>query len=218
MLRHTLAVLLATSALALPVLSQDAGAPAEPAEPVTGADIPGELAMGQPDGAEDGIGSSYVAGTFGDWEQRCVRTADGADPCQLYQLLKDKDDNAVAEISIFGLPEGSEAAAGATAIVPLETLLTEQLLLGVDAAQPKRYPFSWCSQIGCIARLGFTADEVASFKKGNVATMSIVPVVAPDQKVTVTISLKGFTAGLDAVNAANAKLEIPAAAPAEGGN
>ena len=44
--------------------------------------------------------------TFEAWEQRCVRTEDGADPCQLYQLLKDADGNSVAEISMFSLPEG----------------------------------------------------------------------------------------------------------------
>jgi invasion protein IalB len=37
------------------------------------------------------------------------------------------------------------------------------------------------------------------------ASMTLVPVVAPDQKVVLDISLKGFTAGYDAVNEANAK-------------
>lgn len=159
-------------------------------------------AAGKP-AADDGVGSSYVEATFDAWEQRCVRTEDGANPCQLYQLLKDTDGNAVAEISMFKLPEGSQAAAGATVIVPLETLLTENLLIGVDGGKAKIYPFTFCSSIGCVARIGFTAEEVDQFRKGAKATLTIVPVVAPDQKVNADISLKGFTAGYDAVAKTN---------------
>ncbi len=205
--------------LAAPVAAQETGTGEAPA-----AELPGDLSMGEAPTAEgaapDGIGSTYLAATHGSWEQRCVRTEDGADPCQLYQLLKDGEGNSVAEINLFSLPPGSEAAAGATAIVPLGTLLTEGLLLAVDTAEPKRYPFSWCSDVGCIARLGFTAEEVEALRKGSAATLSIVPVMAPDQRVTLNISLSGFTAGLKAVDEANAKAPPPAegAAPAEGGN
>jgi invasion protein IalB len=170
----------------------DAPATAAPAE---------DLSLGKP--APDGPGSTYVAAKHGDWEQRCVRTEDGSDPCQLYQLLKDATGNPVAEFSVFGLAPGQQAAAGATAIVPLETLLTQELTFQVDAGTAKRYPYSWCSPIGCIARIGFTAEEVTAMKAGVKATMTLVPVVAPDQKVVLDISLKGFTAGYDAVNAAN---------------
>jgi invasion protein IalB len=158
-----------------------------------------------PDAAasDQGIGSTYISAEHGDWQQRCVRTEDGADPCQLYQLLRDSANNAVAEISIFGLPAGQEAVAGATIVVPLETLLTEEMTMVVDGAKPRKYPFSWCSSIGCIARIGFTEAEVNSFRKGNKADISIIPVVAPTEKVTVNVSLNGFTAGYAAVNAAN---------------
>jgi invasion protein IalB len=111
----------------------------------------------------------------------------------------------VAEISIFGLPPGQKAAAGATIVVPLETLLTEQLTMAVDSGAAKRYPFTWCASVGCFARVGFTTEELASLKAGNKATISIVPVAAPTQKVSVDISLVGFTAGFEAVNAANAQ-------------
>jgi hypothetical protein len=67
-------------------------------------------------------------------------------------------------------------------------------------AQPKVYPFTFCAQIGCVVRLGFTAEEVEAMKKGANAVISIVPFVAPDQNVTLNVSLKGFTAGLEAVD------------------
>jgi invasion protein IalB len=64
------ALLAQTAASDLPI-GREAGAPAE-----------GEAQGEQP-------GQTYVAATHGAWEQRCVRTADGPDPCQLYQLLLD---------------------------------------------------------------------------------------------------------------------------------
>lgn len=192
-------------------------APATDAPAETGdAAVVDDLSMGTEVGgtpAADGPGSQYVAANFDAWEQRCIRAEDGSDPCQLYQLLKDTGGNAVAEISMFDLPEGSEAAAGATIIAPLETLLTENLTLQIDSSAAKIYPFTWCSQLGCVARVGFTAEEVDQFRKGAKAVVTIVPVVAPDQKVALDISLKGFTAGYEAVKAANAAA-TPAPAPA----
>ncbi|MFN4130154.1 MAG: invasion associated locus B family protein [Paracoccaceae bacterium] len=197
--------------------AQDAQSPVTPAteggEATMAADAPVDsgLSMGTEVGADgqplaraaDGIGSSYVEAKFDAWEQRCIRTEDGSDPCQLYQLLTDNEGNAVAEFSMFNLPSGGQAAAGATVIVPLETLLTENLLMAVDGSAPRVYPFTFCSTIGCVSRIGFTAAEVEQFKRGAKAVITIVPVVAPDQKVTVDLSLKGFTAGYAAVTATN---------------
>lgn len=164
---------------------------------VTGNELPGQLSLGEDQsGAE--VGQTYVRETVKDWAVQCVRTEEGTDPCQLYQLLRDKDGNAVSEISIFALPDGGQAVAGATIITPLETLLTQQVTLTVDSGASKRYPFSWCSQIGCFARIGLTAQDLNAFRKGSEVKVNIVPVAAPDQKVELAISLSGFTAGFEA--------------------
>ena len=70
------------------------------------------------------------------------------DPCQLYQLLEDDLGNAVSEITLFKLDTGGQAVAGATIIVPLETLLTEQLKLRVDESSARIYPFTFCTSVG----------------------------------------------------------------------
>lgn len=197
----SLVLALGTAGHAQETTAPAADAPAAPAAdgaaaPAAGADA---LSMGAEAAAPDGPGTAYTAATFEAWQQRCMRTTDGADPCQLYQLLKDAQGTSVAEISIFTLSKGQQAVAGATIVAPLETLLTEQLTIAVDDATPKRYPFTWCARLGCVARIGFTQAEIDGLKKGAKATMTIVPVAAPDQKVTLDISLKGFTAGYDAV-------------------
>ncbi len=186
--------------------------PAEEAAEEVVPDPLNDLSLGQPaDGQQpaDGPGSIYVKSNHESWELRCIRAEDGSDPCQLYQLLNSSENNPTAEISLFPLPEGQEAVVGATFVAPLGTLLTEQVRLQVDGATPKVYPFSWCDRIGCYSRIGLTTEEVNGFKRGNAATATIVPIGAPDEKVTLTISLKGFTAGFDAM-----LKETPPPAPA----
>jgi len=196
-----LATLLLIAAFGAPAAAQDAPAAGSAAPAPTGPDA---LSLGEPVDSADGPGTAYVAETFGEWEQRCVRGAEGeGDRCQLYQLLQDEAGNSVAEITIFGLEPGQLAVAGATIVTPLETLLTQQVTVQVDDGTAKRYPFTWCSEVGCFARIGFTAEEIEAFKAGSEATISIVPVLAPDQRVRLSMSLIGFTAGYNAVNAAN---------------
>lgn len=171
--------------------------------PANAQDTTTDLALGQ-DVVDGGVvGEIYTREEFGDWDMRCVRKKDGKDPCQLYQLLLDGDGNSVAEISLFQLLGGGAAVAGATIIAPLETLLTEQLTISVDGGTTKRYPFSWCTSQGCFARVGLTQESMDGFRNGAAASVSIVPVAAPDKQVNLTMSLSGFTAGYAAVVAAN---------------
>lgn len=179
---------------ALPAFAQETTAPATEDLSMGAAAAPAVLTK---DTAK--VGQGYLATNFDLWEQRCQKTEDGKDPCQLFQLLKDADGNSVAEFSIFGLPAGGKAAAGGIVVVPLETLLTEALTIGIDTLPAKIYPFTFCTVEGCVARVGFTAEEVEQFKKGSKATVSLVPAAAPDKRVSLDISLKGFTAGYEAV-------------------
>jgi invasion protein IalB len=212
-----LALILALAAAPLMAQTTTEAAPkTEDTAPASDAAPAGDLAMGQEVGGADGIGSNYTAANFEAWEQKCVRTEGGVDPCQLYTLLKDKDGNSVAEFTMFNLPAGTEgpAVAGATFVAPLETLLTAGLSLQIDTSKGKIYPFTFCTQIGCVARIGFTAEEVEAMKKGANAVLTIVPFVAPNDKVELTMPLKGFTAGFDAVIAANDKADAAAKAAA----
>jgi invasion protein IalB len=208
---RTLALAAALCAFASGLMAQEAAtetpteSPVEtPAEPADGVTTAGDtLSMGST--IEPAPGQTYVREEFGDWDLRCVRTEDGTDPCQLYQLLLDEEGNSVAEVSMFAIDDEGPASAGATIITPLETLLTEQIRIAVDASPVKQYPFSFCSQVGCFSRVGFTAEEVDAFRRGSVATITIVPAAAPTQRVNLNMSLIGFTAGFEAVRAANAE-------------
>lgn len=212
-MRHALSALAllaaAGSAFAQETAPADAGqtdAPAETqpeagaAEPVPGAST---LSMGEPAAPEGGgVGAPYLKSEHGDWEIRCIRTESGNDPCQLYQLLEDAEGNSVAEFALFPLvPPQGEAIAGGNIVTPLETLLTQAVTMTVDSGEAKRYPFTFCTQQGCVARIGYAEADIQRFKRGSKATIAIVPVVAPDQRITLDISLSGFTAAYDELDA-----------------
>ncbi len=158
------------------------------------------LSIGEPAGPR--VGEPYVRDAFGDWALRCIKEEEGnTDPCTLYQLLLGADGAAVAEFNLFPLPAGGRVAAGATIVVPLETLLTEQLTIAVDGQNPRVYPFNFCNRAGCVARVGFTQGEVEEFKRGIASVVRIVPAAAPDQQVVLDVSLLGFTAGYETLAA-----------------
>ncbi|SDW50033.1 invasion associated locus B family protein [Roseicitreum antarcticum] len=196
-------------ALALPLAAPLGAQETTPAAPATNEPEPGPspntLSLGEDLDAAEGPGTSYAGEVFNDWELVCFRDPDGEDPCQMYQLLRDQDGNSVAEISLFPLEDAGEAVAGATIVTPLETLLTAQLTMRVDDGANKRYPFTWCGVSGCVARVGFTAPEIEAFRRGGAATISIVPVAAPDQTVDLNMSLAGFTAAYSAAEASVAE-------------
>lgn len=185
-------------------MAQETETPTEPEAETTTEDgatplLPSDLSLGEPVGPA--VGQPYILEEIGDWQKRCVKAPEGQDdPCSLYQLLEDADGNKVAEVNMSKLPDGSRAVAGATIVAPLETLLTEQLSLAVDGANQRRYPFTFCNAAGCVARLGFVAEEVAAFKRGIAATIRLVPAAAPTSEVVLTMSLTGFTAGFDGLD------------------
>ena len=178
----------------------------EEAPVVAGEEAAGEtpdgLSMGEEVADEDAPGTTYIADRFDAWELRCVHVEEGQkEPCHLFQLMMDVEDNPIAEMNFVTLPNGGQAVAGGTIVAPLETLLTKQVTLSVDTGAKKRYPFRYCSPIGCFAQIGFSNADVASFKRGVEASLTIFPHFAPDEKITVKLSLAGFTKAYDALKA-----------------
>lgn len=193
-----LLLLTALAGLGFATLAGAQEAEPEQSAPAAPSGIASQLDTGEVvgDSAED---ATYIRSQEGDWQIQCLRVDEGEEPCQLYQLLTNSEGASVAEVSLFKVEGGGQIEAGATFIVPLETLLTQKLTIQVDGGQARRYDFSFCTQVGCYARIGFTAAEIAAFKAGQVANVTIVPVLAPDQRVTVPMSLTGFTASYDSI-------------------
>ncbi|WP_299559066.1 invasion associated locus B family protein [uncultured Sulfitobacter sp.] len=155
------------------------------------------LSLGEDADKDPSIGQPYAKEVIGAWELRCIKLEEGEEPCQMYQLMDDGQGAPVAEVSLFRLPAGGKAIAGATIIVPLETALPQQLTISIDGGKARRYPYAFCNPVGCYVRLGLTEGDITAFKRGNEAKLTIVPALAPDQTVELTLSLEGFTASYD---------------------
>tara|TARA_R110002049_G_scaffold23545_7_gene83535 strand:- start:22404 stop:23072 length:669 start_codon:yes stop_codon:yes gene_type:complete len=166
----------------------------------TAAEVEEQLSLGEDADKDPELGKPYTKEVIGAWEMRCIKTGEEVDPCQMYQLLDDGEGAPVAEVSLFRLPAGGKAEAGATIVVPLETALPAQLTIAVDGGNARRYPYAFCNPVGCYVRLGLTAADVAAFKRGKAAVITIVPALAPDQKVELALSLDGFTGSYDKVS------------------
>ncbi|ARC88772.1 hypothetical protein B5V46_09145 [Rhodovulum sp. MB263] len=185
------------TAIAAPALAQEA--PAQPegnAAPAQVESTPaGDLQMGQEEAPQ--APKAFVKDTFKDWRVICVEIEE-RESCNMQQLMRDSDDNAVAQISVAPMPPAAAPRVAAVEIAtPLETLLSEDLRIQIDSAQAKRYRFSFCTPQACVVRFALSAEDLAAFKGGKGATVSIVPLAAPDQRADIKMSLSGFTAAFD---------------------
>ena len=140
-----------------------------------------------------------VKSVHDDWQLRCRGETD----CFLYQLVSDVRDAPVAEVNVVALKREDGAVAGVTIISPLRTLLTQGLTLQIDNDKLQKYPFIFCAPGGCAARFGYKDGGLSEWKRGNRARVTIVSVDRPDAPVVLDVSLKGFTAGFDALAAAS---------------
>jgi invasion protein IalB len=194
-----LAVTSAVSAQDSETATTDTSEPVAQANEATADQV---LDLGQP--VDDGtpkLGDRYAKETHGDWDLACIKTEAETDPCSLLQILTDPNGNPMAEVSLFRIDQpGGQAVAGATIIVPLETMLPAGLTISVDGAPGKRYNYSFCNPLGCVAQIGLTQSDIDTFKAGGEASLSLRPAPAPDQLVEMKMSLKGFTAGYNVVD------------------
>lgn len=142
------------------------------------------------------IGQGYRT-TNGDWNVDCEKTVSGDDPCLMNQVLRNDEDFAIMETEVTRLASGSGSAAVLLIKTPLMTMLPEGVTLRIDGGDPARIPFFFCDSSICMARANLRDQDVAAFKRGSKAELRIVPVAAPDQSVTVEMSLSGFTASYD---------------------
>ena len=182
-----------SAVVALSVLWQPLAAQ-ETSEAEAVAPVPGGLDLGQPI-----LGQVYLKENSGDWRVLCTKTNAAEDPCHLSQTLSDAG-GPVAEVNLYRLAEGSQAVAGAQLLAPLGTLLTTGVSFSVDGAPGKRYNFNHCEQGGCVAQIGLTDGDIAAFKQGTTAIVTLRPAEAPSQLVQVPMSLKGFTSGFDGLS------------------
>lgn len=154
---------------------------------------PGGLANAQTSQPEERVVSEHGA-----WQVRCVEGS--TRPCFMVQTADDGDGNAIVEFSIVRFQKSeSGVLAGASAIVPLGTALPEGLALQIDQGDVLTFAYDFCTRGGCVSNLALTEIQVQAMKAGNLASVTITPALRPDQQITLTISLIGFTSAFDSL-------------------
>ena len=135
----------------------------------------------------------YIKERFENWSLKCIKTVNSIERCEANQIIFNQKQQPVAEISIIKLPKGQVAAAAATIIVPLETILSEGLVLAIQELEPKKYQFKFCNSLGCYSQIGLTEDEVEALKRKEKASIFLKHISSGDQQIVIPMSLDGFT-------------------------
>ena len=135
----------------------------------------------------------YIKEKFENWTLKCIKPVNSVERCEANQIIFNQKKQPVAEISIIKLPKGQVAAAAATIIVPLETILSEGLVLAIQELEPKKYQFKFCNSLGCYSQIGLTDSEVDALKRKEKASIFLKHISSGDQQIVIPMSLDGFT-------------------------
>ena len=134
----------------------------------------------------------YIKETNKDWNLKCIAPKNSIERCEANQIIVNDKKQPVAEISIFKLSDNQVAEAAATIIVPLETILSEGLILAIQDLEPKKYQFKFCNHLGCYSQIGLIKEEVEALKNKERASIYLKHISSGDQQVIIPISLDGF--------------------------
>lgn len=140
----------------------------------------------------------------GDWQERCTpEPPPGASPpppgkdvaCFLIQTVSDLDTRRpLLKITIGFF--GPERRVAAVIAIPLGVQLMRGLEVSVDGKTIDTVPFQVCEPSGCQAVLPMDPPVVDAFKAGNQAEARVE---VRGREHGLPISLKGFTAGFNAI-------------------
>ena len=135
---------------------------------------------------------------FRDWRLECQKP-EGADKeiCQISQSIVYKEDNRPVLHMAVGYTANDNSPA-AIINLPLGISLPPGVSLAVDKGEPKRLPIEHCLPAGCRAYLVLDEELLAALKRGLEAQVTFRDLTR--RPVTVPVSLKGFTAGFNALS------------------
>jgi invasion protein IalB len=137
-------------------------------------------------------GAAEEATSFQDWGLRC--------PTQGACVLSQRVFLEQAETPLLALaitPLGEKSALHALLRLPLGVALAPGVALQVDQGATQRWAYSHCDRDGCLAIQPFPEDLRAAFRAGREARVTFVSL--DGKGVTVPVSLRGFSAGLKAL-------------------
>lgn len=133
----------------------------------------------------------------GDWTLECgTAPQNNQRICQMSQIVKNpKDGKAIMQAAVLKPP--GDRPAIMRLVAPLGVWLRPGIGLSIDGGAPTTVGFDFCLREGCIAQIPLSPALVNGLKRGSSATLIIQNIRR--QKLDLTVSLKGFTAGHDSL-------------------
>ncbi|NKB61719.1 MAG: hypothetical protein GKR95_06130 [Gammaproteobacteria bacterium] len=134
---------------------------------------------------------------FKDWTVQCPVTDETQKKrCILFYRVLLKNGYPLLVFQVSKSPEVDDRFIGVFD-VPLGVYLPTGINVIVDETQSMQLSFERCDQNGCYAGTLMNDDILQALKKGDQGKVTFVDVA--NQKITASISLSGFTAGLRAL-------------------
>lgn len=134
--------------------------------------------------------------TYGDWGVQCPENNNGK--CFLLQQVHNKENNQpVLQARVGKITEQGQEKVRLMLIGPLGVMLPPGVAVQVDENEGHRVPFLQCTQMGCQTLITLSDKDIAELKAGTTMKVGMTP---PNGQLTVIpVSLKGFTAAMDAL-------------------
>ena len=134
---------------------------------------------------------------FQDWRLRCEKKDDDApERCFIMQIAKSaKEKRDVLRIGVR-YPE-PEKPAMVFLTLPLGVYLPTGLLLQIDDGETLKIPMEICLPNGCHTRMALVGELLKKLMAGRMAKLAFHD--SQQQRITVSISLAGFTAAFAAL-------------------
>lgn len=141
-------------------------------------------------------GANSLVETYDDWGVVC-QAAGETTSCFVRQVQTDRQSNQqVLTVEIAALADGTFTGA---ILLPLGLSLSQgaQLKIGETALEGTR-SFSTCIPQGCLVPLTISEDTLAALRAGTALSIAVLS-AAPEQPLTFTVSLKGFSNALNRI-------------------
>lgn len=133
---------------------------------------------------------------YDSWRIQCNSATGAPSACRMFQNVVVKDSREPILRFFVGYTEESTAPIGLF-VVPLGINLPSGITLKIDDGQTYELTVEVCLPNGCQVRFGFDENFLNLFRRGNGATVSFFG--GNRQPFDIPVSLKGFTAALEAI-------------------
>ncbi len=134
---------------------------------------------------------------FKDWRLECQKSeGEEQEICQISQSIVFKEDNRPLLHMAVGYT-AKEHKPAAIFNLPLGISLPPGVSVKIDEGEPRRMPIEHCFPAGCRAYLSLDEELLAALKRGLEAQVTFHDLTR--RPVAVPVSLRGFTAGFNAL-------------------